>query len=299
MEEPEAWLGADTWREIGAVLELAPVVGVAVSLSWATKALSNMLAQLCRGALLPPFIRLVIDGEDVRHPLFSKREWIAGRSYSAPDSVRVAALYFEKGATLVLQGAERLDSVTAGLTSAVGRAFNGTADLNFYLTPPGKSGLQRHYDPQDVLICQLEGEKTWHLWEPQAKLPHRTHYISNDDLGFADSPELTINLQPGNVLYLPRGWAHHATTVTGSVHATIGVTVRSLVDALPVAAMRLLDDERFRRSAKNISAEIIVDFIAALGREVKEISVGTQAASSQHNIDPDSALRTLELWRGE
>ena len=73
---------------------------------------------------------------------------------------------------------------------------------NAYLSPADSAGLAPHSDSHDVLVLQVEGAKRWDVAE----------------LG-------TVQLEPGDVLYIPRGQRHNAATAQRhSLHITIGIT---------------------------------------------------------------------------
>ena len=56
------------------------------------------------------------------------------------------------------------------------------------------------------ISCFLEGKKHWRLYEPADKLPRfSSHNMSQEDLG---TPILETDLEPGDLLYLPRGTIH-------------------------------------------------------------------------------------------
>ncbi len=71
------------------------------------------------------------------------------------------------------------------------------------LTPGDASGFTTHYDTQDVFILQIGGRKHWRISQPTIALPHRTQACS--PIGFAPPPpDLELELEPGDLLYLPR-----------------------------------------------------------------------------------------------
>jgi hypothetical protein len=75
------------------------------------------------------------------------------------------------------------------------------------------------------------------------------HQRYNPSLGAPGEPVLDITLQPGDTLYLPRGWMHQAlTSESDSLHITVGVNVRPWVDAVRAALDELEDELPFRRS---------------------------------------------------
>lgn len=118
---------------------------------------------------------------------------------------------------------------------------------NLYVTPASAQGFPAHYDSHDVLVLQLEGSKLWRVYQPSLNLPL-------DDSGpeiepkYLAKPFADFHLQCGDLLYLPRGWIHEATTSDrSSVHLTVGIHVTRwmdvVMDALSAAASA---EERLR-----------------------------------------------------
>ncbi|GAB5368470.1 hypothetical protein AAMO2058_001322000 [Amorphochlora amoebiformis] len=105
--------------------------------------------------------------------------------------------------------------------------FGDLVGASVYLTPPNSQGLAPHHDDVEVFIIQTQGRKRWRIFEPLEgdELP-RDH--SNDmDLAVVENNHkllLDITLQPGDRLYLPRGFIHYATTATSTSTSTEGAT---------------------------------------------------------------------------
>ena len=114
--------------------------------------------------------------------------------------------------------------------------------VNLYVTPQGQStSLVPHSDFQCSLMMQLEGRKRWRLWKmPDAWLPVRYRHIHGRDSGdiieaeWLGKPYMDVVLEPGDVLYVPRGCMHLTSTALGdnvtsdnsgaaSVHLTVGM----------------------------------------------------------------------------
>lgn len=74
---------------------------------------------------------------------------------------------------------------------------------------------------------QVEGKKHWKLHEPLLSLA----WECSGDLSAAeiDVPVMELVLEPGDLLYFPRGWVHHAITPADgpSVHLTISTYQRN------------------------------------------------------------------------
>ncbi|SYZ68222.1 Cupin_superfamily_protein/Cupin-like_domain_containing_protein [Leishmania braziliensis MHOM/BR/75/M2904] len=101
--------------------------------------------------------------------------------------------------------------------------FNCYCGVNSYWTPANSQGFAPHYDDVDVFLLQLEGEKLWRLYDPPEEVDVLTRHSSED---YAPeqlpTPNHTITLKAGDVLYMPRGTVHQGKTnlKTHSLHIT-------------------------------------------------------------------------------
>jgi len=161
------------------------------------------------------FINVVKDG--TRYPLedWSRVGLSARGEYREAVPERLLDLY-SKGATLVLTSLHRtlpsLNALCRSLTSELGFP----TQANIYITPPGAAGFAKHVDDHEVLIFQIAGSKRWFIDPP-------------------GSPVVEIDLQCGDLLYLPRGVAHAAHSQHGdSIHVTLGL--------LPVYGFQLIEE---------------------------------------------------------
>ncbi|HXZ30754.1 MAG TPA: cupin domain-containing protein, partial [Terriglobales bacterium] len=79
---------------------------------------------------------------------------------------------------------------------------------------------------------QIAGTKRWRVFEPPLPLPHRTQSFSPTGYSLP-APTLELELRPGDLLYLPRGFVHAANTLHGhSAHVTVGITVYTWVELI-------------------------------------------------------------------
>jgi hypothetical protein len=105
-------------------------------------------------------------------------------------------------------------TVSNHLMAELGAPFS----VNAYRAPQGGESLCPHNDPQDVLILQLGGCRTWTVWDevPNHLLsrPFDRHVATstiNCSLlqGSLDAiPKRTFELRGGSLLYIPRGLIH-------------------------------------------------------------------------------------------
>ncbi|TDX26199.1 50S ribosomal protein L16 3-hydroxylase [Modicisalibacter xianhensis] len=82
-------------------------------------------------------------------------------------------------------------------------------DIMVSYAPPGGS-VGPHVDQYDVFLLQASGARQWQLG---GKVPDDASIIQGIDLRILEHFEIESNqdwlLEPGDMLYLPPGWAHH------------------------------------------------------------------------------------------
>lgn len=91
---------------------------------------------------------------------------------------------------------------------ALWATFGLSGGFNAYLTAPNSQGKEEHVDPHDVFVAQQSGRKRWLLRDTG---PH--------------GPLREVTLAPGDVLYLPQGIPHSASSVgeEPSLHLAMSV----------------------------------------------------------------------------
>jgi lysine-specific demethylase/histidyl-hydroxylase NO66 len=156
----------------------------------------------------------------------------------------------EQGATIRLrQPQDRLTKVQA-LCRALEGEFGSTVGANAYLTAKdGAQGFAAHWDDVDVFILQLEGRKRWRVGAC-ADAVYRLPRVSSEDFDEEAlrrlCPHLSeIILEPGDVLYLPRGFIHSAVTEgsENSLHLTLSChRANSWADLLEAALPSALSE---------------------------------------------------------
>ncbi len=188
----------------------------------------------------------IISSADLRYPaiqLARNGSYLPAEAYTrnikhgteffngVPDLRQIQSEY-GSGATVVLPALQRTWPPLHLLCSALEDEFSHPVHANAYLTPGDSPGFTPHYDTHEVFVLQIAGTKRWRVFEPAQPLPHRGQPFS--PIGFAlPPPLLELELQPGDLLYLPRGYVHAAHTSHGhSAHVTIGITVYTRVELI-------------------------------------------------------------------
>ncbi|MEM7482690.1 MAG: cupin domain-containing protein [Acidobacteriota bacterium] len=162
-----------------------------------------------------------------------------------PRGLDVRQLYsaLGNGSTLLFEQIDHLWMPVRELAADLARSLSARVKVNVYLTPPGRQGAPIHPDIQDVFVLQLEGAKEWHLYGESMYEPvETTEYLT--ELGYRrpvmpKEPEAMppVTLEPGDLLYMPRGLLHRAVAPADrpSLHLTVCATPIYWVDFLKVA----------------------------------------------------------------
>lgn len=206
---------------------------------------------------------------------------------------------FASGATLVLQALHRTWSPIQSFSADLADDLGHPVQVNAYVTPPKNQGFADHYDVHDVFVLQIAGEKQWRIRPPVLEAPLRDQpweqrRASVEQAATAE-PLIEETLQPGDCLYLPRGYLHSATALGGtSIHLTIGVhtwTRRHLVDALLArVGARLMDDVEARRTLP-VTATSGQSSVVSFGDEAEVVR--SLVAKALQDISVDEVVDAL------
>jgi hypothetical protein len=154
---------------------------------------------------------------------------LPARHYSTGDAIDAIGLgeRLRDGGTLLLQGLHTLHAPLVGLCREIVVELGHPVQANAYLTPPRSNGFAHHWDGHSSFLIQTEGSKNWQIFEPVVEDPMTPGSIRSGQLpaDFAGhEPLLDVELNAGDVLWLPRGWIHNGvTTDEWSLHVTIGI----------------------------------------------------------------------------
>jgi len=101
---------------------------------------------------------------------------------------------------------------------------------HLYVSAAGRSALPNHTDAHDVMVVHLHGSKQWRVCDngvregfgTRVNLRHNCAPISDAEMDALICH--TYLLRPGDLLFIPAGYAHSASAgVGGSAHLTLGV----------------------------------------------------------------------------
>ena len=157
-------------------------------------------------------------------------------------------VWLNKGATLVLNQVNQIDSLLNKFSSLLAKDLNTGVNTNAYISFPAKQGFNNHYDRHDVFVVQVEGTKLWNVFEPTHQYPL---HLQDGYLGKGEPPDsdsyIEYEMTPGDVLYIPRGHWHYAISTSPSIHLTVGPQSRSAADFMQWYLPQIIQNDEFLR----------------------------------------------------
>jgi hypothetical protein len=213
------------------------------------------------------------------------------RRQKSPTRMNTQALeqYASKGISVVINSFQRWDPEIERINTIIEREFRALVHTNVYASFGRDSAFKPHWDEHNVLILQLHGRKRWRFWGQPWHAPRgRARFPLPHDLG---PPQWETMLEPGDVLYLPRGEVHAAQVPEGedSLHLTIGITPPG-IESLTAALASACEEDALGREDLPIlaSAKDRDDWLAA---------VKTLLHGAVDRLDMDRLLDSLDLAR--
>lgn len=156
---------------------------------------------------------------------------IAKAVQSEDEFQQLIASYHQHGYTVRIPELQNISAPLSQFTRALELLFqNPVGVVCFWSQQNAKAPI--HHDDVDVIVIQLVGNKRWYVSEQPAKLVNQWKSLAEAPPELA--PYQVYDVQPGDLLYLPRGTAHTVESTSESVHLSIGfvpVTIREAIMA--------------------------------------------------------------------
>jgi hypothetical protein len=200
-----------------------------------------------------------------------------GERVLLPDREKVNH-FLRQGATLVLDYLEGIHPGILDVATCIERLTGTLVSCNAYCSWQSVQGYASHFDTMCVFAVQIEGEKTWNIYdgrvnEPVAIPGARPSDFSQDQHD-RQKGQLAkqVVMRPGDVLYLPRGLYHDAlATDTASLHLSFGATYLAGFSALSLLIGELQKEEFFRKRLPHFDAgEALAGYLQEVGKKVAE-----------------------------
>jgi len=159
--------------------------------------------------------------------LYQTNEWTSLRKRGSQDMLDKTKMSYNELSEYISDGGSIVIPITPDdylfqtklqIERALGMK-DEISSMNIYHSGPSAVALNIHYDSYAVLVLQVTGKKMWMIQNGD---------FSKDDYKTNVSPESwkNITMTEGDLLYIPKGVLHAATTSEGcdvSTHVTIGL----------------------------------------------------------------------------
>jgi ribosomal protein L16 Arg81 hydroxylase len=161
--------------------------------------------------------------------------------------------FLRKGATLIankISNEAKVQAFSKRIADYTGHRVVNSA----YVAFGTKDSYRCHWDTRDVFAIQLIGRKRWILYEPSLELPLYTQQSRDYEHLYPcpAAPYLDVTLEPGDVLYVPRGWWHNPLPLgEASFHLALGTFPAYAIDYLGWMVSQMPDFLPARRSLHN------------------------------------------------
>ncbi|KXI30135.1 hypothetical protein AX660_09060 [Paraglaciecola hydrolytica] len=160
--------------------------------------------------------------------------------------------YHERGYTVRLPEVIDIAPQLSEFTRALEFIFEKPVGVVIFWSEAG-AAAPVHHDEIDVIVVQITGTKRWFISDEPATLP-------NVWKGIGEGPPplgryTTYDVEPGDLLYVPRGTAHTVQSTSESIHLSIGFVPVTVRDGLNAVLDHMADLDRNIRSNIGLRAD--------------------------------------------
>jgi ribosomal protein L16 Arg81 hydroxylase len=136
-----------------------------------------------------------------------------------------------EGASLIVNYVDDFHTPIRDLARSLEWRLNAPVHANLYAAWRGDNGFNLHWDDQEAIILQVTGKKHWKIWPPTRLHPLKKD--SEEAVLPGGEPVWDHILEPGDTLYLPRGWWHVVYPLDEpTLHLTITAVTANGIDLL-------------------------------------------------------------------
>ncbi|MET7787015.1 cupin domain-containing protein [Streptomyces sp900116325] len=174
------------------------------------------------GLLRVPYIRLLGPDGQIPEERYCPPRMVSGEPlHSYADATAVRELLRTEQATLLLRYVDQWHPGVRSLTSSIAERTGRLTEAFFFHT---QSGVQSppHRDDGDALVIQIDGRKHWNVYGA----PTDPQWVPGKNVDAPGPVLLDTVVKPGDVLYIPHGFAHHAEAADDAASSHLTVTMR-------------------------------------------------------------------------
>lgn len=155
--------------------------------------------------------------------------------------------YHERDYTVRIPDVISLSPRLQRFARALEALLHQPVDASLFWSKPGAKAIV-HYDNRDNLVFQLQGRKRWHVSTEPPGLHNNWKHIGEPPTQLQG--HRTIDVKPGDLLYIPRGTPHTVESVSESLHLAILFVPTTLREILIAVVDQMSDlDRSWRETA--------------------------------------------------
>jgi len=209
-----------------------------------------------------------------------------------PDPGKVKEI-MARGATLLLNEVETLAPGILSLVNTIQRELGSKSSVNLYYSHREHKGFDSHCDRHDVFAVQIFGTKRWNIYQGQLDRPIEHAMFQNvpqvDYDRLKGEVAEVVDMNPGDLLYLPRGKFHDAlTTGNLSVHLAVSSNEPLGLDWLTQLWTLAVRDPEFRSALPlpegPVGEQALHDHLRRLYDRLGAIAFDTQSLRMARNL---------------
>jgi ribosomal protein L16 Arg81 hydroxylase len=215
------------------------------------------------------------------------------------DPAKVQAL-LGLGASLIANHVHRVCPEVAAIAQLLEREFAARVAANVYCSFKGVQAFQTHFDLHDVFALQVEGEKTWRIYESRADAPVAPLPPGDEIEKWLTASRgrllFEAKMKPGDILYLPRGQYHDALTgAQASLHVTFGVSPATGLSLFKLLENAVMQESLFRQYLPDARRQSeLHERLAVLAERVKAVMASPAFAIDVLNHQRGLAANSIE-----
>lgn len=240
----------------------------------------------------PQTLKLFVDRNPVPVADYCTRALALGGEALRPDPDLVQD-WIGTGASVILNDIDALAPGVRRLANALQEATGGRSQANLYFSMAQRQAFGPHCDVHEVFAVHCHGEKVWNIYENREDTP-----INHPSFQFGDAERARragnvaeqVVMQPGDLLYIPRGLYHDAlASENGALHIAFGVTMPKPLDLLGIIWEAAVQDPEMRADLPHKADE------AALGRLLQTLGSKVEAILASQAAQ-QAALNAVKAW---
>ena len=230
------------------------------------------------GIWTPDRLQVLLDNKPIaQNELFGSQQ-VTGSTKPALNT-RVLMDALSRGSSVILNDVADLSPGIMKIRNFLSSWTAGKLDCNLYYSQKGHQAFPVHYDVHDVFAIQVDGTKHWQVFEKGAEYPINHPRFTSARLSnpgdLENSPALDFEFEPGDIVYIPSGYFHHATCRKGrTLHLSFGLVEMIGLDVISMAFERAIEEQFFRTPLKMVMREKDpIDFyLQKWAKQVKNLS---------------------------